>query len=473
MLKLRPFQRRFWDHAFVRETDTAALSIPRGNGKSTLAGLMAAKAMRTIGPHSEIALCAASIEQARICFRVTRQILGETDFRYIDSSTRCGITRSDGARLRVIGSNGKTAMGLLRTPLVIADEPGAWEVVGGELMWDALTGAQGKPGSPLRIIVIGTLAPAGIPGHWWHDLVERGSHRSTYVQALQGDRERWDDWHEIRRVNPLANVDAPFRRKLLEERDEARRDSRLKARFLSYRLNIPTADEATVLLSVDDFRGACRRPEAGAFGRPIVGIDPGEGRAWSAAVAAWRSGRVEAVAVAPGVPDMAEQERRDRVPRGTYSRLMDAGYLRTAEGLRVPPVNMLMDLIRDRWGPPEVILSDTHRFRELQDHAGGVPLVMRRFRYEEATADIRATRKLFFDGPVVPAENSRDLLAASLAVARVRNHESGNVRLVKRDASNNTARDDVAAALVLACGALRRELDRPVRLAWRYRGMAG
>ena len=31
-------------------------------------------------------------------------------------------------------------------------------------------------------------------------------------------------------------------------------DLRLKARFLSYRLNVPTADESEVLLTVEDFK---------------------------------------------------------------------------------------------------------------------------------------------------------------------------------------------------------------------------
>ena len=131
--------------------------MPRGSGKSWLAAHIAARELQSIGRHEEIALCAASIEQGRVVFRFIRQMLGEDGWRYLDSATRCGITRADGARLRVIGSNGRTAMGLVNTPLVIADEPGAWEVNKGGLMWDAITTAQGKPGSPLRVIVIGTL----------------------------------------------------------------------------------------------------------------------------------------------------------------------------------------------------------------------------------------------------------------------------------------------------------------------------
>ena len=210
---------------------------------------------------------------------------------------------------------------------MIWDEPGAAEVNAGELLYDAVMTSQGKPGSPLTVLFAGTLAPA-LSG-WWHDLVKAGTHGNIYVQSVHGDVERWDDWREIQRCNPLARVDKKFREKLLQERNEARRDSRLKSRFLSYRLNTPTADEAHVLLTVTDWRMVCSREPGAPDGRPIVACDFGGGRAWSAAVAGWRSGRIEAVAVAPGTPSLAEQEKRDRVPAGTYTKLADAGVLYT------------------------------------------------------------------------------------------------------------------------------------------------
>ena len=191
-------------------------------------------------------------------------------------------------------------MGLVNCPWAICDEPGAWEVNGGQLLYDAIETAKGKPGSPLRAVYIGTLAPA--TSGWWHDLVADGTHGSVYVQALQGDRERWDQWPEIRRCNPLTAVSPAFRRKLLEERDAARRDSRLKARFLSYRLNVPTGEESTMLLTVEDWERVMARSVPPREGRPIVAYDLGGGRAWSAAVGIWRSGRMEAIAVAPGIP---------------------------------------------------------------------------------------------------------------------------------------------------------------------------
>ena len=53
------------------------------------------------------------------------------------------------------------------------------------------------------------------------------------------------------------------------------------------------------------------------------------------------------------------------------------------------------------------------------------------------------------DGPMSVDESSKALLTASLAVAMVKNDDGGNTRMVKRS-GNNTARDDVAAGLVLA-----------------------
>ena len=61
-------------------------------------------------------------------------------------------------------------------------------------MFDAISTATGKPGSPLTALFIGTLAPA--QGGWWHDLVKGGSAGSTYVKLLQGDRDQWDQWDQ-------------------------------------------------------------------------------------------------------------------------------------------------------------------------------------------------------------------------------------------------------------------------------------
>ena len=309
---------------------------------------------------------------------------------------------------------------------------------------------------------IGTLAPA--KGGWWHELVAGGSAGSTYVKLLQGDRDKWDEWPEIRKANPLTAVSPAFRRKLIKERDLARGDTRLKARFLSFRLNIPSADESAILLTVDDWKLAEARPVGLPAGRPIVAIDLGSGRAWSAAVAVWESGRIEAMALSPGIPDLDEQEKRDLVPRGVYHKLVANGSLRLAEGLRVPSPTQLFEWICDRWGGiPVKVVCDRFRLGELQDAVQGTcPVEGRVTRWSEAAADIRALRKGVRDGPLSIDEGSRDLLVASLSVAFIKSDDQGNTRLSK-DGKHNRARDDVAAALLLVSGAFERASSAPVR----------
>ena len=350
-------------------------------------------------------------------------------------------------------------MGIVGCPLLVADEPGSWQTIGGELMFDAIQTAQGKPGSPLRAIYIGTLAPA--TGGWWHKLVGRGSVGSAYVQAIKGDPAKWDRWPEIRRCNPLTAVDAKFRGKLREERDEAKADESMKARFLSMRLNVPTMAESKQLFTPAQWEAVLARPVPERMGLPIVGIDLGESRAWSAAVGIWQTGRVEAVAVAPGVPDLEAQEKRDRVPRGTYRRLVDEGVLLVADGQQVPEPAQLAAAIGSRWGAPARVVSDFFRAKRLED-ALGFPVEPRRNQWKEGTEDIVGARRLGLDWHLGVEERSRMLLTYSISRLAIDNDTSGNQKCSK-DARDNSGRDDVACALVLAAGAADRARSEPTR----------
>ena len=213
-IPLLKFQKKFIRKAFKPEIRTAVLSAPRGNGKINPGSKIVIDAI--LNPQNkglEIVLCAASIEQARHVFNPVRKYLEENhsgEYRFIDAQRSLGITHKwNKTRLRVQSSNGKTAMGLVNVPLVVADEPGAWEVSGGDLMHQAIKGSQGKPNSPLKAIYIGTLAPNGISGTWWYDLVKRGSQGSTYVQFYQvneNDLEKWHKWNTIKKSNPLMSL---------------------------------------------------------------------------------------------------------------------------------------------------------------------------------------------------------------------------------------------------------------------------
>ena len=190
-------------------------------------------------------------------------------------------------------------------------------------------------------------------------------------------------------------------------------------------------------------------------------------------MALWRSGRVEALARARVSRGLAEQERRDRVPSGYlfgswptpayYGRPKGCGYSRRRDSCGA---------VRSAWGRPEMIICDRFRLAELQDAAGLVPLCL----VSRAGRRARSTFGRFDGSPRTarwpPAPGSRDLLVASLSAALVRSDDAGSIRMVK-DGSNNTGRDDVAAALTLAAGAWERSLAGPSPPAIRYHGMAG
>lgn len=413
---------------------------------------------------TESHIVAASVGQARrTVFKSLRLQIGESaDYRIAEAQNACHVVhKASNTRISILPANSDTAQGLVHCPLIICDEPAAWKGAGGEAMYDAIATAAGKPNSPLLQLYCGTLAARKLSGEsaasatWWRDLVKSGSRPGVHVTKIAGDKDRWDNPYEIRKCNPLLWRYPESRVELFDERDQAWTDTRLKARFLSFRMNIPSADESVVLLTTDDWELVVERPAAGAFGMPVAAVDLGGGRAWSAGVALWPSGRLEACAVAPGQPDLEAQERRDRVRVGTYSDLAAAGVLTVDGERRVPRVEALVDRLL-AW-QPSVIVCDRFRYAELLDAVDGrCPVKARQTRWSEASEDIRALRRLAADGPLSVANSgTRALMEASLSVATVKNDDQGSVRLVKRG-NNNQARDDASAAAVLAAGELLR-----------------
>ena len=460
------FQRRFIRAALAPGVDTTVLSTPRGQGKSWIAGLLIASALtprrRLFVRGAENILTAGSLDQARICFRFARQMLGEDHYRYQDSAQRIGILHTaSGTRLRVMSSDPKKAMGIVGARLVVADEPGAWTLLGGQAMYDAIQTAQGK--NQMTVCYLGTIAPDPA-GNWWTNLVKAGSSEGTHVTLLQGTQGAWDDWRTIAACNPLVRINPLLKRTLLRELDAARRDPRLKARFCSYRLNLPTADETSVLLTLDEWDAVIARPVPEAGGdRPYVGVDIGSERAWSSAVALYRNGLVVARAVAPGVPSLEAQEQRDLVPAGTYRALAATGSLAVDAGRQVVTVERLIETVLS-WHPT-MITCDRFKLAAVLDAVRGRCRVEPRVtRWSSASEDIRALRRAALDGPLAVEVKSRGLLTASLAVAVVKSDDQGSIRLVK-GGTHNRARDDAAIALTLAAGLASRAPapSRPLR----------
>ena len=65
--------------------------------------------------------------------------------------------------------------------------------------------------------------------------------------------------------------------------------------------------------------------------------------------------------MAPGLPDLEAQAKRDRQPPHLYRALETKGSLAVDEGLRVQRPSLLWAMILEKWGTPALAIAD--RFR--------------------------------------------------------------------------------------------------------------
>ena len=106
---LKGFQNRFISAVLRPGIRRAVLSLPRGNGKSWLAGFLASEALRPGGAlfraGDENVLLSGSFNQARYTFRFAKGLLGESGYTYQDNKQQMGIHHlASGTRLLVKSS---------------------------------------------------------------------------------------------------------------------------------------------------------------------------------------------------------------------------------------------------------------------------------------------------------------------------------------------------------------------------------
>ena len=463
---LLPFQSAFVA-AICRENhppSIAALSCPRGNGKSWLCGGIVARSLTPgdplFEPGVENILVSSSRNQAAITLEFARAALGEAEGYKWRAE---GVTHVESrARVRIVSSDARRALGLgANVRIIIADEPGAWSPIQGRRLWDAMLTSLGK--RKTQIVVVGTLAPAPLtgPASWWPQFVAEGSGDGRHVSLLQADEAKWTDFDEVLRVNPVCAVN-PHLRRTLEREHKAALERESSARtFRQYRLNLPGDPvESQPLITAAEWERVCARPIPACEGKPVVAVDLGGNRSWSAAAAVWPTGRIEVFALAPGVPSLGEQEHADHVADGSYGELVTAGGLSVDAGRAVPSVERLLSRV---WAwEPLCIVSDPYRSAELAQAVGGRARIIERARSGgEATSNVQSLRSLLLDTGAGVTEASRALLAAAWAQTTLVIGNDGLTKVSKLDARRS--RDDASAALLLAAGERARR-PAPVEL---------
>ena len=172
------------------------------------------------------------------------------------------------------------------------------------------------------------------------------------------------------KANPCTAINENLVRTLKREHDEALQSDRAASNFLRFRMNInaPEVTHAQPLVTGAEWERVCARPVPEREGKPVISVDLGGNRSWSAAVGCWSSGRIEAWCLAPGQPSLAAQEADDQVPDGSYLELVRSGGLSIDEGQHVPSIEKLLARV---WAwSPSCIVCDPYRSAELNQVVG-------------------------------------------------------------------------------------------------------
>ena len=466
LLEPLPWEKRFIRGAFRPGVRRAALSLARGQGKTTLAAAIAAASV--VGPlaqpRAETILVASSFAQARLAFDHVVAFLGDwVGLRVLNNANAAMVENlATGARLRAIASDPSRAHGLA-PGLAILDEPAQWPAAQADRMIAAIGTSLGKIAGA-RLVAIGT-RPAD-SGHWFGKWLDSADYAQMHAAGRDDPPFRISTW---RKANPSLDAMPELRAVIKSEADRAARDAGELAAFRALRLNQGVSDTANrqALLDADAWE-RCEGALPAREGPSAWGVDLGSGAAMSAVAAYWpATGRLECLAAFPSIPSLDARERSDGVGRNLYRRMFDRGELHLL-GEHVADVPALLRLALHRFGPPAVVVADRWRAAELKEALGTVvpvcDLSLRGQGYFHGGEDIRLFRRAALDGRIRAGESL--LLRAALGEAVTVSDPAGNAKLCKNAEGGRRARarDDAAAAAILAVAeGQRRGAVRPPR----------
>ena len=466
LVTVLPYQERFVRGTFRPGVQTAALSISRGNGKTSLVSFLAFSVLSPDGPLHEknaaVIVAAANFEQGAAIHKSAVDQIPDADDRNVWSiwdSNRLRIRhKASGAELRVLSFSPGASHGLMGAKLILCDEVAQWPRTQRDKMFNALETSLGKtPGG--RLIAISTR-----PESKENPFTKMLDGQADYGLEFKSRAGR--GWHKdsaIRTANPALDHFPALRAAIERDRRIARQDPQKQAVFRAYRLNQGTAEGEVrdVVLSAHDYEGL----EADAVDvgdEYILSLDLSGGHAQNgvAAIALHpdADGRhhVDAFACWPSSVKIAERSKRDGVDYGA----MQAGDdLMQFNG--TVSVDQVIAEAMERWGRPVAVVSDFYRISECRNVLEGhgyfeddETIILRRMGWGDGSEDLRAFRRMVAEGSIRIRRSL--LLRSSFAAARTIGDSSGNEKLAKLTERGGRGVDDAAAAVLIGCAEVHR-----------------
>lgn len=466
--RLADFQKDFIRAACAPKVKTAALTLGRKNGKTSLISTWALYHVCESRSWEGSVVSIAS-ENAK---QLTRQMSKVFDISGLQKdypdvvfhvSPAPGRVRNkgNGATLYVLSSDKSTGHSL-DLDFVVFDELGELHENAEDLP-DRMLESTGYKGG--RLIAISTIGK----GNYFADMLAQAEQDDTgyFVSRVYkapvgcdpGDREAWHAANPGLRagIKSLENHMIPAYLK-------SQRSAKAERAFLQRELNLPGgAMDAEAFVPAAVWKRMIVHPEdlPPRAGPCWIGLDLGDTEAFTAAVVVWENGRLETFAALPETPDLEARGHADSV--GTrYMDFMDRGELITTPG-RSTDWAMFLDYLGGALCGADVqcLRADMYgksRFHDIFDASGlRWPIENRRKGYgSHGVADVRDAREAVLSGELRMIKN--ELMNHHYHNARLEYDKNDNVRVAKY---RSLARIDAVDALVLAASQWERARNQP------------
>ena len=469
--KVLSWQARFLKMVCDNKPRISLLSIPRGNGKSTFIGAIAAAILDgpLSVPNVENIVVSNTMDNAGAIFDSCKMMLGIAPdgkhpfFRVRHANNYQEIeNKVNGTVLKVTAASASAIMGA-GFQYALCDEVAFWPR--GEAAFNVIKTSQGKI-EDSQIVCLGTRPLTADTGHFYNKLLNDGEY-SKLIFGYTGPAPL--TMKAIRAANPSFAHFPPLQKTLKAELKEAKRDADAAASFRAFRLNDGSMYDLSKvedgLIELETWKAVNEVSPAempGAHGPFVAGLDLGGAMSWTAAALYWPStGLLLTRAWMPSYPTIETRARREHIELPLYRKIITDGDLIVSGNRTVKPETPL-NWIFKAYGNPAAIVTDRYREAEMREALEAsdcaAPLFVRGTGYQSADEDTRAFQTYALEGRIKAPVSA--LLRLALGDTQLSRDASGAQKITK---ARRYAKNDPVAAAVLAVSHAKRNPLKAVR----------
>ena len=456
-VRLLDYEIDFIENMLRPEIAEAALSMPRGNAKTSLMSLIAAEAVwgELAEQGSHVIIVASSIDQGKtacefIEFYLTCKAERKgTTLKDAGIAVKIGLNyaeiknSSEKITLRVMGKDPRYAHGK-RLSFALCDEPAQWDPLKSEKMYNAVSTGDGKIDS-FKVVAIGTMPDS--EEHWFHKLIYsdiESVHSQIFAHVPNGDPDEDFFTEEVFiACNPLVMHNSALYKALQRAAAKARAGIGVDS-YKALRLNMGTPEGIVgkPLLEPESIDNCVVDYDdlPAPTGGYILGVDLGSRSALSAATGVWATGRCESVCVHPktGSPPLGVEKEREIVSVSSSG--------------PIPSALELLKLVVSRWGEPVAIFADNYRSRDLMQACAFLELVKPSIQHDTVSAHefVEHLQSACLLGLLKWTRNG--IIHSAVKLAREAVSNDGAKKMARHNQAGRalTTRDDPIAALLPA-----------------------